>query len=285
MQPMTMTAALGLMLAASPAFADGPLTAETQDNLQTLYCVACHDTKQMQGGLDLSSFDSAKPDAAVAYMMASKLRGGAIGAAGIPIPDQATNDAWLAALVEEGKTMTEETRGWTFSLGSDPERHKPLVIASATQEVPAAEGGERVYQLTLTCHMDDTRGANMELAVFRKDGPQSSPVASFVALNRFPGPVSYEIDGTAAEGFLYPWQDNRFYASLKKVTYADLGVPQFPVALPAESLTVRDLFPGETVSFPFDGWSKTVRGVMGVCFSGGAAPAATQPARLMTAPH
>jgi len=280
-----MLTALSLMLAASPAFADGTLTAETQNNLQTLYCVACHDTRQMQGGLDLSSFDSAKPDAAIAYMMASKLRSGAIGAAGIPIPDEATNDAWLAALVEQGKTMTEETHGWTFSLGSDPAKHKPLVIASTTQEVPSTEGGTRVYQLTLTCHMDDTRGANMELAVFHKDGPQSPAEVSAITLFRFSGAMSYEIDGKAKEGFFYPWQDNRFYASLKKVTYADLGVPQFPVALPERSLAIHDLFPGETVAFSFDGWSKTVRGIMSVCFSGGAAPSATQPGHLMTAPR
>jgi len=45
-----------------------------------------------------------------------------------------------------------------------------------------------------------------------------------------------------------------------------LAALTLPVALPTQSLMIRDLFPGDTVTFPFDSLSKDVRRELEACF-------------------
>ena len=58
----------------------------------------------------LQHFDASKVDPSLAAMMASKLKTGAIGAAGLPRPDQATQDAFFNALDAKSRGSNE----WTF---------------------------------------------------------------------------------------------------------------------------------------------------------------------------
>src|SRR5438477_1337509 len=70
------------------ATASETMSAPQQNELLRKYCVVCHNDEQMKGHLSLEHFDAANPDRTVAAMMLSKVRdGGAISAAGTPLPD------------------------------------------------------------------------------------------------------------------------------------------------------------------------------------------------------
>ena len=99
-----------------------------QNELIGKYCAVCHTDAARNGGLSLQHFDAGKVDPSLAAMLVSKLRGGAFGAAGLPMPEQATQKALMGALV----LASEGSNEWTVS-GSQHE-----VTASVLREVAAA---------------------------------------------------------------------------------------------------------------------------------------------------
>jgi hypothetical protein len=78
-----------------------------QNALVQKYCAVCHDDAHRNGGLSLQHFDASNVDPSLAAMMASKLKTGAIGAAGLPLPDQATQDAFFNALDAQSRDSNE----------------------------------------------------------------------------------------------------------------------------------------------------------------------------------
>src|SRR5215813_15108040 len=101
-----------------PAFAYGqgaaaaagePMPVARQNALVQKYCAVCHDDVHRNGGLSLQHFNASNVDPSLAAMMASKLKSGAIGAAGLPRPDQATQDAFFNALEAESSGSNEWT--------------------------------------------------------------------------------------------------------------------------------------------------------------------------------
>src|SRR5690348_785042 len=84
-------------LAATSAFGEnGTLSIARQNALVHKYCAVCHTDASRNGGLSLQHYDAGEPDPQLAAMLLSKLRSGAMGAAGLGIPDKATGDAWIA---------------------------------------------------------------------------------------------------------------------------------------------------------------------------------------------
>jgi mono/diheme cytochrome c family protein len=59
-----------------------------QTSLVRKYCAVCHTEAAKNGGLSLEHYDAAQADPALAAMLLSKLRNGAMGAAGLGIPDK-----------------------------------------------------------------------------------------------------------------------------------------------------------------------------------------------------
>jgi hypothetical protein len=120
-------------LVAAPATAAGLMPATEQNALVAKYCAVCHTEASNNGGLSLEHFDAAQAPPSLTATMLSKLTGGvsleiareagadadatalvnrkmktrAIGAAGIPIPDKATIDAWIHAFAVESATAGE----------------------------------------------------------------------------------------------------------------------------------------------------------------------------------
>src|SRR3989442_7727634 len=112
---------------ATPAPAADLMPPSQQNSLVQKYCAVCHTDAARNGGLSLEHFDAAQASPSLTAMLLSKLTGGvllktakeassnasaaalidkkmrsgAMGAAGIPIPDKATMDALILAFAVE----------------------------------------------------------------------------------------------------------------------------------------------------------------------------------------
>src|SRR5882724_9967791 len=92
-----------------PALSAELMPAAGQNALVQKYCAVCHTDVAKNGGLSLEHYDAAKSDPPLAAMLLSKLQSGAMGAAGLGIPDQAARDSWMAATAAQA----EHARDWT----------------------------------------------------------------------------------------------------------------------------------------------------------------------------
>jgi hypothetical protein len=236
---------------AAPAEVAGIAMPVTQQNaLVQQYCTVCHTDAKPTGGLSLERFDAATPDPGVAAMMVSKMKGGAMSAAGIPQPDKTTIDALISALSAEAAGASE----WTVTPTQDPATQTPILTASVVQAArPATNAPEPdLYRLTLRCRLATHEG-EMQLAFAPGDVPQTGGAISVSADGK--GPSTYRLYQGEGNATLY-------------ATKLNLGVPKLAVALPAQTLTVSNLFPGETVAFPFASLPQTARQALSTCFAG-----------------
>ncbi len=85
-----------------------------QNALVGKYCAVCHTDVARNGGLSLQHFDAGTVNPSLAAMLVSKLRGGAFGASGLPMPDQATRQGLMAALV----LASAGSKEWTVAGGA-----------------------------------------------------------------------------------------------------------------------------------------------------------------------
>src|SRR3954462_7574528 len=90
-----------LLLAAATLQAADLMPYEQQTALVMKYCAVCHTDAARNGGLTLQHFDASKLDPSLAAMLVAKLRTGAMGASGIPRPDESVTQALTAALAAE----------------------------------------------------------------------------------------------------------------------------------------------------------------------------------------
>lgn len=129
------------------AFAGEPMPVAQQNALVGKYCAVCHTDVTRNGGLSLEHFDAARVAPSLAAMMISKMTHGAMGAAGIPRPDQATIDQLISALAAKASGARE----WSIERG-------PGVTASILRELPGA-----TFRLVVTCN-PATREGDVQLA-------------------------------------------------------------------------------------------------------------------------
>jgi hypothetical protein len=237
-------------LAAAPAdTASNRMPASRQNALVQQYCAVCHNAANPTGGLSLDTFDAASPDPGVAAMMVSKLKGGAMSASGQAMPDKATLDALVTALTSEAAGAS----AWTVTRAENRSTQPPVLTASTVQQVPSAAhtGDPDLYRLTLTCRLDTHQG-QIQLSWAPGDISQPDQVISVSPDRKTPSSFRvYKEEGAAV-----------LYA-----TKVNLGTPKLAVPLPAETLTVRDLFPGESVDFSFGSLAPSVRQPLASCFA------------------
>jgi hypothetical protein len=242
-----MIGAVAVFMAGPPAsaLASSAMPVAQQNTLVQTYCAVCHNDAHLNGGLSLEHFDAAQPDPGLAAMLVSKLKGKAMGAAGIPLPDRATQDALLSALSSEAAGAS----GWNVI-------RTPILTASVVQgALSAANGGEPdLYRLTLTCNADTHEG-EMQLA-WSPGVPSPDRVMSFAVDEK--APLTYKVESG----------EKMFKgASGDSGTGAIILYPAIP--LPAQTLTISNLFSDETVVFPFGGLTQPVRKALSTCFTGG----------------
>src|SRR5262249_7866792 len=197
--------AIVVMAVGIPAWAqqEPAMPVSQQNALVQKYCAVCHSHAKMMGGLSLEGFDASHADPSVAGMMVNKLNGGAMGAAGIPIPDSSVINALTAALSAEAADAASATGGWTFRAFNDPVSKAPLVTATILRDLPSATGPveSSAYQLPVTCqkNSDLAKGGNagdaadMRITAYKK-GSGGPAQESF--------PFTFEVDGTSQNSVL-----------------------------------------------------------------------------------
>jgi hypothetical protein len=209
---------------------------EQQNAIIHKQCAFCHNDAQMQGGFSLDRFDAANPDPSLVAMLISKLKVGAMGAGGFGVPDRATQDALLSALSAEAAGASE----WTVS------EEGPLLTAGILRELPSTTyaGSTDRFRLRLTCNAG-TREAEIQVGWAPGNPEEGRPMSVAVDGN---APLAYKAEGGEKQGN----------------GKSGPGSVILPIALPAQTLTISDIFPDETVVFPLGDLPETVR----QCFAG-----------------
>jgi hypothetical protein len=236
---------LGFAAIYAPAWAAMP--AADQNALVKRYCAVCHTDAAKNGGLSLEHYDAARRDPGLAAMMLSKLNNGAMGAAGNGVPDKAAQQAWL----DSTKEQAAGARDWFVS------REGGVVSASIVREVPprkADSADAPVYRVIVVCN-PSTRSGEMQLTW----SPQPQTVRTMTASVDGQGPVEYKIEGKESMGNGGAAETGRASVVLSSGGAAKL-------ARANQSLTVRDLFLGETVEFPFADLDQKARSQLSACF-------------------
>jgi hypothetical protein len=251
--------AAGLIASSPAAVAPGVMPVAQQNALVQKYCAVCHTDAHPNGGLSLEHFDAGRADPGVAAMMVSKLKSGAIGAAGVPPPDRATVNDLLSALSAEAADAST----WTLNRSSHSTTQASILSASIVEAVPSAAHPAEpdMYRLTLTCNVDTHEG-DMQLAWAPAPPPPGRAMAVAVDGKAL---FAHTVEGTekmgnGASGSSGP--GSAIFYSTKTGTGPRVAMP-----LPVHTLTISDLFPDETVVFPFDRLSQAAREGFLTCFA------------------
>lgn len=221
-----------------------------QNALVQKYCAVCHIDAVKNGGLSLEHYNAAQPDPALAAMLLSKLRNGAMGAAGLGIPDSATRDAWVAATAAQA----ERAKGWTVIRTEAPGSNEPILTASIVRDVAPRKPytDTPVYRLTLACNIASRNG---EIQLTWSPAPQTNRTFSVSA------------DGNAGIPHRLEGREEKMGNGTALTT--GLAAAMLNAPLPEKTLTITDLFPGETVVFPLGELDEVDRRQLAVCLPGG----------------
>ncbi|HVW12044.1 MAG TPA: hypothetical protein VHC90_25875 [Bryobacteraceae bacterium] len=213
-----------------------------QNALVQKYCAVCHTDETRNGGLSLAHYDAAQANPALAAMLLSKLQNNAMGAAGLGLPDKPTRDAWVAATTAQAVGAAK----WTVI------RTGSVVTASTVRDVAlrAPAVGAPVYRLTLACDLASRQG-DIELTW----APVPQTGRTFFA----------SVDGNAGIPHVLEGREEKMGNGAAVTT--GLAMSTLNVPLPEKTLTIENLFPGETVVFPLSQLNPADRRELAVCLA------------------
>jgi len=219
-----------------------------QNALVHKYCAVCHTDAAKNGGLSLQHYDAAQVNPPLAAMLLSKLRNGAMGAAGVGIPDPATRDAWVVATTAQA----ERAKTWTVTRTESPDSNARILTVSIVRDVPPRQSAtdSPVYRLTLQCDMASRKG---EMQLTWSPAPQTDRTFSVSA------------DGNTSIPHRLEGKEEMMGNGTPLTTGLAAAVLKAP--LPEKTLTIADLFPGETVVFPLSELDPTDRRQLAVCLA------------------
>jgi hypothetical protein len=218
-----------------------------QNALVTKYCTVCHTDAAMSGGLSLQHYNAGKRDPGLAAIILSKLNNGAMGAAGNGVPDKVAQQAWL----DSTKEQAAGAREWFVS------REDGVVSASIVREVPPRKPGSTdfpVYRLRMVCSLSVGVG---EMQLTWSPQPQTGQTMTVSVDGKVP--VEYKIEGKESMGNGGTMQTGHASVLLSSGKSGKL-------ALADQSLTERELFPGEAVAFPFSELDQKTHADLRKCF-------------------
>jgi len=243
----------------------GAMPVAQQNALVQKYCAVCHDDAHRNGGLSLQHFDASQVEPSLAAMMVSKLKSGAMGAAGLRLPDPPTQDGFYDALMAKSAGANE----WRLTRIKDLATEAPLLIASIVREMPSKANPQNpeLYRLKLTCRADN-REAEMQLTWSPQ--PATSNRSISVAMDQR-APVTYTIEGREKMGNGAKLGDGTDATSgpdavILHSTRPNSGAANLPVPLPAQTLAISGIFDDEAVVFPFDRLTPAMRQELSMCF-------------------
>jgi len=251
---LTMTNARGCLavlfaalMVGAPALHASPISPERQTALVMKYCAVCHTDATRNGGLSLEHYDAGTSEPALAAMLLSKLRAGAMGAAGLGVPDKETQEAWIAATTAQAA----QAKTWTVIRTRATESEDPMLTASIVREVAPRKNGldAPLYRVTLACDTARRLG-DIQLTW--------SPVAQVDRTFTVSADGGVEIPQTLV--------GREEHMGNGAAGTAGLASAKLSSPLPQRTLTVGNLFPGETVEFPIGDLDPAIRRELALCF-------------------
>ncbi len=229
----------------TPVWAAMP--AAEQNALVAKYCSVCHTDAARNGGLSLQHFDAAKRGPDLAAMILSKLNDGAMGAAGNGVPDKIIQKAWLDSTREQAVGATE----WFVSVEDGQ------VSAGIVRTVAARKAGSTnlpVYRLKMICSPITGIG---EMQLTWSPQPQTGRT------------MFASVDGNASGEYKIEGQESMGNGTTMQTGHASMLLGDGKGGKPPlanQLLTVSEIFPGETVDFPFSQLDPKARAEFRKCF-------------------
>ena len=223
------------------------MPAAEQNALVKQYCTVCHTDAAQNGGLSLEHYDAARRDPVLAAMILSKLKNGAMGAAGNGVPDKAAQRAWIESTTEQAAGAKK----WFVTRDGD------TVSAGIVREMPPRHTGSTdtpVYRLQMVCNAATAAG---EMGAHLVAGTPDWNHAHGVIGRALAG--WFSLTGRESMGNGATVQSGHASAVLSTGKGG-------AVTLAKNSLVVRDVFPGETVEFPFANLDASTHAVLSKCF-------------------
>ena len=164
------------------------------------------------------------------------------------MPGKAAQQAWL----ESTREQAAGAREWFVS------SEDGLVSASIVREAPPRKPGSTdapLYRVRMVCRSSMGVG---EMQLTWSPQPQTGRTMTVSVDGN--APVEYKIEGTESMGNGGTAQTGHASVLLSSGRGGKLGLAN-------QSLTIRELFPSETVEFPFSGLDQKARAELRQCFS------------------